>query len=404
MSNMNPTHFLGAGMSMPNQLVTMNAAGQRVLTPMQLTAMAQAQPNLNSAYNYNLGFPTMLAANTTNMGARVPQLHLVACLAEGFPLFPSCVKSFLKVKHGTPPLNQGRGILRIMLFADYLGGEHDPTKKIDKKDIMYWTRFVTEFFTEDGTMRYTLWNSKTQEPRSFDIANSVIPRYYQVNFDSGVTGIQLILGHAREHVSPGYNGLHAGHTVDCPRATMIYSYENGTRIVATGHLRVRLTLALKIEYMDFATRKHEEYIPREAKDILPPSPVNDYGIPVKTLRSLEIAEGVAQLDDLITITLHSNQGPRSKAMFIFLNVRKFPKYDEYGKYEYDEHEHAEYDEHEHAEYAEYDIKNEPATPKLPAKPSPRISGNEEKRPAEPGPGNNKKRRNTRKASRQDSTS
>ncbi|CAG8503390.1 1632_t:CDS:2 [Ambispora leptoticha] len=407
MSNINPTAFFGGGMGVPNQLVAMHAAGQRVLNPMQLAAMAQAQPNLSPAYN--LGFPTMLAANTANLGARVAPMHLN---------MPGLAQRQQPLTN-RPPLNQGKGILRIMLFADYLGGEaNDPSKKIDKKDIMYWTRFVTEFFTEDGTMRYTLWNSKTDEQRSFDIANSVIPRYYQVNFDSGVTGIQLILGHAREHVSSGFNGTTLGHTVDCPRATMIYSYENGTRIVATGHLKVKMTYGLKIEYMDFTTKKHEEYIPREVKDTLPPSPVNDYGIPVKTLRSLEIAEGVAQLDDLINITLKTNQGPKhslrrfmqtsvplhfAQNMTNMTNMMTIPPTPGPSP--------------PNGPVMKTSPKREPessiavdmpiTTPKISAKPSPspRIS---DKRPGEPGLGNKPKRRNTKsapkKASRQDPTS
>jgi hypothetical protein len=51
-----------------------------------------------------------------------------------------------------------------------------------------------------------------------------------------------------------------------------------------------------------------EYVPRQ-QTMLPESPIGSLGIPIKTLRCLELAEGVVTLNDLIEKSISSNKGP-----------------------------------------------------------------------------------------------
>jgi hypothetical protein len=51
-----------------------------------------------------------------------------------------------------------------------------------------------------------------------------------------------------------------------------------------------------------------EYVPRQ-QTMLPESPIGSLGIPIRTLRCLELAEGVVTLHDLIEKSISSNKGP-----------------------------------------------------------------------------------------------
>ena len=59
------------------------------------------------------------------------------------------------------------------------------------------------------------------------------------------------------------------------------------QVVASGRLKVRLNHLLKIDCFEFNTEKHMEYVPRQ-QTMLPESPVGPLGIPIKTLRCLEV--------------------------------------------------------------------------------------------------------------------
>lgn len=60
------------------------------------------------------------------------------------------------------------------------------------------------------------------------------------------------------------------------------------QVVASGRLKVRLNHHLKIDCFEFNTEKHVEYIPRQQQTMLPESPIGPMGIPIKTLRCLEV--------------------------------------------------------------------------------------------------------------------
>jgi hypothetical protein len=66
-----------------------------------------------------------------------------------------------------------------------------------------------------------------------DIPNPVIPRFFQVNFESGVTSIQLTMNSIKENfttpVSIGNNCMAYNSTVEA-KASLIYNYEDGSRV------------------------------------------------------------------------------------------------------------------------------------------------------------------------------
>ncbi|CAB4490644.1 hypothetical protein RhiirA5_351072 [Rhizophagus irregularis] len=281
MANLNPAAYANGGITIPNGLVGM---------PNNPRAMHLAMTQ------NPIGFPTMLTANMNNQ--RLQQMPM------GQNPSPPITRN--PVSYLSRP--SGRSILRVLLFGEYLAGEN----AVNKKDIAYWKRIVMEFFSEEGRMIYGLWNPEAGGSRSFDIPNPVISRFFQVNFESGVTSIQLTMNSIKENfttpVSIANNCMAYNSTVEA-KASLIYNYEDGSRVVASGRLKVRLNHHLKIDCFEFNTEKHMEYVPRQQQTMLPESPIGPMGIPIKTLRCLELAEGVVTLHDLIEKSISSNKGP-----------------------------------------------------------------------------------------------
>ncbi|CAG8440584.1 14084_t:CDS:2 [Acaulospora morrowiae] len=286
MSNLNPAAYAN-GVNLTNGIVGVpNPA--RGLTQMHL-AMGQVQ--VPPAY-MNLGFPTMVQNMTNINNSRLPpQVQLALAQNQSPPI--------------SRPMMQGYFILQLQFLSEHLMSE----KTADKKNITYWNRIIEEFFSEDGKMKYELWNQTNNQKRTFDIPCPIIPRFFHVNFESGVISIQLTIGNLRENIvmvqmqpQPQTAAIVEGKT------SIIYKYEDGSMVVATGKLKVRFNMARKIESFEFSTDKHTEYVPRHSH-IPNESPIGEYGIPVKTLRSLEVAEGVVSLNELISLAISSNKGP-----------------------------------------------------------------------------------------------
>ncbi|CAG8622200.1 13219_t:CDS:2, partial [Dentiscutata heterogama] len=295
MANLNPAAYTN-GINITNGIVSVPN------TPRGLhLAMGQAPHSLNPAMQqYILGNPMLTNVPAINnprlQGQR--QMALTQNPSPPISIVSSNVSNLIHTNlHSNasrnpmpyfprgPQHSQGTCILRLFLFSEYLTSENP-----NKKNIDHWKKVVNEFFSEEGKFRYGLWNCHTRENRMFDIPNPVISRFFQVNFESGVSSIQLTMSGIKENLGPpiifGNNGFAVPVSTVEAKASMIYNYEDGSRVVATGLLKVRFNYNIKIDIFEFNTEKHTEYVPRLI-NMLPESPIGEYGIPTKTLRSLE---------------------------------------------------------------------------------------------------------------------
>ncbi|CAG8704077.1 7_t:CDS:2, partial [Acaulospora morrowiae] len=187
----------------------------------------------------------------------------------------------------------------LLLFADYLESDFNIKKK---DDIAHWVEFTKIFFDENTSMNY---NSGS---RKFEIKYQLIPRFYQTFFESGVTKIQLILGITQESIQHN-NGI----LVECKSASIMYHYENGMQVVETGRLSVTF-VNMKITNFEFEAEKYTEYVPRQLlNEFITNSQenlINGHGIPHKTMRCLEVGEGVDYMQEVMTVTINNpNIGP-----------------------------------------------------------------------------------------------
>ncbi|ORX95764.1 hypothetical protein K493DRAFT_301291 [Basidiobolus meristosporus CBS 931.73] len=239
----------------------------------------------------------------------------------------------------TLPTGPGSAITKVLQYSEKLVGKSGPSLSHFKDENLqlanHWSRVMSEYFASNGLMKYTLSHSQLKDTRTFgildpdvfycipftdalsDLPPSLLARFYLINYESGVTDIQLVLENAVEFALP--NGYHV---VECARAAFVYHYVDGTQVYASGTLKVTLNSQLKFELFEFVTTQHTELLRRglllalaqshnEGKiDIhhLPDSPINDYGVSIRTMRCLEISEVITEMSDLISYSLSSNLG------------------------------------------------------------------------------------------------
>ncbi|RCI13329.1 hypothetical protein L249_0322 [Ophiocordyceps polyrhachis-furcata BCC 54312] len=149
-------------------------------------------------------------------------------------------------------------LLKLLQFSEHLSGY--PGAKA-KDDLSYWNMFVARFFSPSGVFRHSLYISDAKEPmdKQYEIAYPAIARYFHTHFGSGVKSMQLFMDRGvTDRPLPG-----DCHCIENARSSIVYWYETGSHLVATGTLRVHFDAEQRIELFEFLTTGHEEYISRK---------------------------------------------------------------------------------------------------------------------------------------------
>ncbi|OLL24688.1 Adhesion defective protein 1, partial [Neolecta irregularis DAH-3] len=245
-----------------------------------------------------------------------------ASLSNQMAMNPSAPATQLR-----PAVNSG--VLRLHQFGEALSGcrEH-------RHNIAYWKKVIGDYFMDNAVMRYTSYHSTTKDQRLFEIPSGILPRYFLMNHESGIRQMQLLLDGPRDFMLPTGMLL-----VECPRASIIYWFENGIQVTVAGHLRVfYLPGVMRIDTFDFLTQSHFELIPRNilckpspvptsvessptpstntrrhsqvSEEIrIPESLVNDFGITPKAMRCLEIVESLSYMRELMSFSASQDAAP-----------------------------------------------------------------------------------------------
>lgn len=148
-------------------------------------------------------------------------------------------------------------------------------------DSLWWDAFATEFFEDDATLTLTFcledgpkrYSKRSVLPGhtvnvrySAAIGRTLIPRYFRSIFEGGVTDLSFHLKHSKESFH------NTTITLDCEQCSMITSHgkhfkdmKQETVVVCTdGRLILEFTFddLMRIKSWHFATRSHQELIPR----------------------------------------------------------------------------------------------------------------------------------------------
>ncbi|KAI8661788.1 hypothetical protein NCS55_01049900 [Fusarium keratoplasticum] len=153
---------------------------------------------------------------------------------------------------------KGQCLLKLMQFSEHLSGY--PGSK-GRDDLSYWNAFVARFFSQNGVFRHSLHITDAEDTtdKQYEIAYPAIARYFHTHFGSGVKNMQLIMDKGvTDRPLPG-----DCHCIENSKASLVYWFETGSHLVASGTLRAQFDAEQKIELFEFLTTSHEEYISRK---------------------------------------------------------------------------------------------------------------------------------------------
>ncbi|KAF3344013.1 PTAB protein [Verticillium dahliae] len=154
---------------------------------------------------------------------------------------------------------KGHCLLKLMQFSEHLSGF--PGSR-GKDDLSYWNMFVNQFFSTKGVFRHSVHITDHEDPsdKQYEISYPALARYFHTHFDSGVKNMQLIMEKGTtDRPLPG-----DGHWIENTKSSLVYWFDNGSHLVATGTVRAHFDHEQKIELFEFVTSGHEEYISRKS--------------------------------------------------------------------------------------------------------------------------------------------
>ncbi|KAK9261782.1 LIM-domain binding protein-domain-containing protein [Lipomyces tetrasporus] len=208
-------------------------------------------------------------------------------------------------------------LMRLLNFCETLSAGTEQQRNLD-----YWRKFVTEFYTDLGGLKYTVVNAVDKVPKHYDVPNAALPRYYNTLFQDGVRRVQIVPENPREIVM-GQDM----HVIECGRASMIYWFSNGNHVISHGSLRVFMNATMRIDSLEFQSHDHNEFVSRAmavaavsaaaapggmspssnaATTAVSRSQINGYGITDALTRFLQITQVMAQMRELVPYYLSPN--------------------------------------------------------------------------------------------------
>lgn len=153
---------------------------------------------------------------------------------------------------------KGQCLLKFMQFSEHLSAF--PGSK-GKDDLSYWNAFVARYFSPIGVFRTSLHISDAEDTtdKQYEIGYPALARYFHTHFSSGVRNMQLIMdkGVTDRQLSSDC------HCIENGRASLLYWFETGSHLVATGTLRAQFDADQRMELFEFLMTDHEEFISRK---------------------------------------------------------------------------------------------------------------------------------------------
>ncbi|KAK9371789.1 LIM-domain binding protein-domain-containing protein [Lipomyces chichibuensis] len=213
-------------------------------------------------------------------------------------------------------------LTRFLTFCETLSSGIE-----QQRDLDYWRKFVTDFYSDLASMKYTVVNAVDKVAKHYEVPTAALPRYYYTLFQDGVRRVQIFPENPREVVIN--QDVYA---IECGRATVIYWFSNGNHVISHGSLRVYINTSARIESLEFQSHDHNEFVSRAmavaaasaatapgggsptsntAASVVSRSQVNGYGITDALTRFLQITQVMAQMRELVPyyLTPSNSSGP-----------------------------------------------------------------------------------------------
>ena len=131
--------------------------------------------------------------------------------------------------------------LKFLDFCELIGVRSDSTK-----NILYWRKIITDYFSEIGVLRYSVKSGV--DSRQFEFSVPIIPRFFFSIIQSGVVRMEIQPGLLRTQV------LANGTTyLESSRCCFTHYYSDGSYVNIHGNIRGILNQNLKLDWLDFQT-------------------------------------------------------------------------------------------------------------------------------------------------------
>ncbi|CCH41836.1 hypothetical protein BN7_1375 [Wickerhamomyces ciferrii] len=131
--------------------------------------------------------------------------------------------------------------LKFLDFCELIGVRTD-----SNKNILYWRKIITDYFSEIGVLRYSVKSGV--DSRQFEFSVPIIPRFFFSIIQSGVTRMDIQPDLLRTQV------LANGTTyLESSRCCFTHYYSDGSYVNIHGNIRGILNQNLKLDYLDFQT-------------------------------------------------------------------------------------------------------------------------------------------------------
>lgn len=101
---------------------------------------------------------------------------------------------------------------------------NSPKTRDDADRIDFLQQFIMEFFTEDAILKGRLWDPNAPDKPRFEIPQSSVARYFQIQYQGGIERIFIATGGST--TSAMGNGRQLLH---CPAGRFTYCYDTGTQ-------------------------------------------------------------------------------------------------------------------------------------------------------------------------------
>ncbi|GAA6060903.1 hypothetical protein JCM10212_003937 [Sporobolomyces blumeae] len=198
--------------------------------------------------------------------------------------------------HGTGPVTAtavptGTALSRVLALTDAL------TFALEDENPLHSLRtVVSDYFTDAGVVKFGLYDKTAQLSKVFEIPCSAFPRFQHLNLLHGVLSSTLSPSFIREYrlttsdttlqspsspppPHPSMSNLpqvHIGYLLRADEAVWASRFATGTKVDLVGTLTVHLVFkdlgngqpVLRVESFEFESRGHEEWVVREAMDVL----------------------------------------------------------------------------------------------------------------------------------------
>ncbi|CAF1402316.1 unnamed protein product [Adineta steineri] len=187
--------------------------------------------------------------------------------------------------------------------------------RTEESDNHWWDSFVNEFFEEDATITISI--CLEDGPKRFHVGRGLIPRFFRMLFDGGVSEVYFLLKQTKEIFH------NTTLSIDCEQGSLItcFGKPSHIKVCTEGHFNIEFTFddLMRIKSWHFSIKQHRELIPRSVVAIPNDSPAyldqlsknfTRHGLTLSMLNFLRLCEILEPMQEIMSRHKTTSFSPR----------------------------------------------------------------------------------------------